>query len=105
VKIDTSPRDDRTAVAVTGEIDLATADAMGDAVREHLRAGPVLLDLSQVAFMDSSGVRALDALLRDVDAEGWDLLVVPTLTEAVEQVLELTAMRDQLPFDDPMGAA
>jgi anti-anti-sigma regulatory factor len=55
--------------------------------------------------MDSSGVKALDALLRDVDAEGWDLLVVPTLTEAVEQVLELTAMRDQLPFDDPMGAA
>jgi anti-sigma B factor antagonist len=105
VKIDTTSRADRTAVAVTGEIDLATADAMGDAVREQLRNGPVLLDLARVSFMDSSGVRVLDALMRDVDAEGWDLLVVPTLTEAVEQVLELTAMRDQLPFDDPMGAA
>ena len=105
MRIARSTRAGRTAVAVTGEIDLATADAMGDAVREHLRAGPVLLDLSQVGFMDSSGVRVLDALLREVDAEGWDLLLVPTLTEAVAQVLELTGVRDQLPFDDSMGTA
>jgi anti-anti-sigma factor len=105
VRIASSTRADRTAVAVTGEIDLASADAMGDAVREHLRAGPVLLDLSRVEFMDSSGVRALDTLLREVDEEGWDLLVVPTLTDAVAQVLELTGMRDQLPFDDPMDSA
>jgi anti-anti-sigma factor len=100
VRIDSSSRADRTAVAITGEIDLATAGAMGEAVREHLRTGPVLLDLSAVGFMDSSGVRELDGLLRDVDAEGWDLRVVPALTEAVAQVLELTGMRDQLPFED-----
>jgi anti-sigma B factor antagonist len=100
VRIDSSTRADRTAVAITGEIDLATADAMGDAVREHLGTGPVLLDLSGVEFMDSSGVRVLDTLLREVDDEGWDLLVVPTLTPAVTQVLELTGMRDQLPFAD-----
>jgi anti-anti-sigma factor len=105
VRIASSTRADRTAVAVTGEIDLATADAMGDAVRKHLRAGPVLLDLSQVEFMDSSGVRVLDTLLREIDVEGWDLLIVPTLTEAVAQVLELTGVHDQLPFDDTMGTA
>ena len=104
MKIDTTSRADRTAVAVTGEIDLATADAMGDAVREQLRTAPVLLDLSRVEFMDSSGVRVLDTLLREVDAEGWDLLVVPTLTPAVAQVLELTGMHDQLPFDDAEGS-
>jgi anti-sigma B factor antagonist len=98
VRIDSSVHADRTAVAVAGEIDLATADAMREAIREHLGRGPVLLDLSQVEFMDSSGVRALDALLRDVDAEGWDLLVVPTLTDAVAQVLALTGMDEQLPF-------
>jgi anti-anti-sigma factor len=85
-------------VAVTGEVDLATAGAMLEAIRAHLRTGPVLLDLSRVAFMDSSGVRALEALLRDVDDEGWDLRISPTLTAAVDQVLELTGMRDQLPF-------
>jgi anti-anti-sigma factor len=104
VRIESSTRADRTVVAITGEIDLATADAMGDAVREQLRTAPVLLDLSRVEFMDSSGVRVLDTLLREVDAEGWDLLVVPTLTPAVAQVLELTGMRDQLPFDDAEGS-
>jgi anti-sigma B factor antagonist len=103
VKIDTTARAGRTALAVAGEIDLATADAMGDAIREQLRNGPVLLDLAQVTFMDSSGVRVLDALMRDVDAEGWDLRIVPTLTDAVAQVLELTGIRDQLPFDEGLG--
>jgi anti-sigma B factor antagonist len=103
VRIDSSTFANRTAVAVTGEIDLATADGMGEAVRAHLRSGPVLLDLAGVTFMDSSGVRVLDALLREVTEEGWDLRVAPTLTEAVVQVLELTGMRAQLPFDDEQG--
>jgi anti-sigma B factor antagonist len=105
VEIDSSTRAERTAVSVTGEIDLATAPAMGEAVRERLREGPVLLDLSGVAFMDSSGVRELDAVLREADVEGWNLRVVPTLTEAVEQVLELTGMLDQLPFARGEGPA
>jgi anti-sigma B factor antagonist len=104
VRIDSSSLTGRTVVAVAGEIDLATADAMVEGVRAHLRKGPVLLDLARVTFMDSSGVRALEALLRDVDAEGRQLRVVPTLTDAVEQVLELTGMRDQLPFDDEAPA-
>jgi anti-sigma B factor antagonist len=99
VRIDTSTHAERTTVAITGEIDLATAGAMRDAIRDHLARGPVLLDLSRVEFMDSSGVWALDALLRDVDAEGWDLRVSRTLTPAVAQVLELTGMSEQLPFE------
>jgi anti-sigma B factor antagonist len=100
MRIDSSPRADGTTVAVEGEVDLATAGAIGDEVRTRLRTGPVLLDLARVTFMDSSGVRMLDALLRDVDAEGWELRVAPELTDAVEQVLELTGMKGQLPFDD-----
>jgi anti-sigma B factor antagonist len=100
MRIDSSPRADGTTVVVAGEIDLATTGAIGDELRGCLRTGPVLLDLAQVTFMDSSGVRMLEALLRDVAAKGWELRVAPDLTDAVEQVLELTGMKGQLPFDD-----
>jgi anti-sigma B factor antagonist len=100
MRIDSSPRADGTTVAVAGEVDMATVGAIGDEVRARLRTGPVLLDLARVTFMDSSGVRMLDGLLRDAAAEGWELRIAPELTDAVEQVLELTGMRGQLPFED-----
>jgi anti-sigma B factor antagonist len=103
MRIDSAPRAGGTAVAVAGEIDMATAGAIADEVRASLRTGPVLLDLARVTFMDSSGVRMLEALLRDAAAEGWELRIAPTLTDAVEQVLELTGMKEQLPFDDREG--
>jgi anti-sigma B factor antagonist len=85
-------------VAAAGEIDLATADAFAAGLREHLAGGPVLLDLRELSFMDSSGVRVLDALLRDVDREGWSLAVRPELQDSVRLVLEMTGMLNVLPM-------
>ncbi|GAA1819821.1 STAS domain-containing protein [Planosporangium flavigriseum] len=53
---------DRVVVAADGEIDLLTAgrlrDALGDAVR-LAGSGSVVVDLSRVDFLDSTGVQAL----------------------------------------------
>ena len=86
-------------VAVAGEIDLATAPAFETALREQLAAGPVRLDLQGLSFMDSSGIRLLDAILRDGAARGWTLSIDPRLQPAVRQVIALTGMTDALPFD------
>jgi len=91
-------------VAIAGEIDLATAGQFEAALREQLAAGPVRLDLRGLSFMDSSGIRALDALLRDLPAHDWTLLVEPTLQPAVRQVIALTGMTGALPFDPPAAA-
>jgi anti-sigma B factor antagonist len=88
----------RTTVAAAGELDLATVDELGAVVREQLRGAPVLLDLGGVSFMDSSGIRLLDGLLRDCAREGWDLAIATGLHDAVVQVLELTGMMGALPF-------
>ena len=45
-------------VVVAGEVDLATADAVHFALRE-VAAGPLVLDLCETTFMDSSGLRVL----------------------------------------------
>jgi len=91
---------ERTVVAAAGEMDLVTAGDFDTTVREHLAAGPVLLDLRELSFMDSSGVRALDALLRDVDRQGWSLAVHPDLHGNVRQILEITGMLSSLPMED-----
>ena len=92
---------ERTVVALTGEVDLATADDMAATLRAELAVAPVVLDLRELTFMDSSGVRVLDALLRDIDREGWQLRIDRRLTPVVENVLSITGMISILPFENP----
>ena len=91
--------DGRTTLAPVGELDISVAPAFFDAVEEHLRAGPVFLDLSGLLFMDSSGVAALDRLMRICAREGWEMLVGSKLDRQVWQILDLTGMLGVLPFD------
>ena len=92
--------DDWTVVVVAGEVDLVTAPGLADAVEEQLDRGPVLLDLGAVEFLDSSGVRALDRILRLADVQGRRLAVRPGLRANVEQVLRMTGLLDVLPLHE-----
>jgi anti-sigma B factor antagonist len=52
----------RVVVEVAGEIDLLTAGQLRDGLREAVRVAgtaPVIVDLSRVDFLDSSGVQVL----------------------------------------------
>jgi len=44
---------------VAGELDRTTSDRFDEAVQSVVRTGPLVLDLSRVRFLDSSGVRSL----------------------------------------------
>lgn len=78
------------SAAVRGEIDLATADDL--LLRLLMLAGPasgeVTLDLSQVTFIDCSGLRALIALEQHVRAAGGRVRV-SALSAPVARVFEL----------------
>ena len=89
---DVLPQGGRAIVRVRGEIDVAPAPAFAQTLREALAAGPVTLDLSALAFMDSSGIRVLDAVLRDPAAEGTRLLVGSDLPANVRQILRMTGL-------------
>jgi anti-sigma B factor antagonist len=97
--IDVSASGDRVAVVVAGEVDLATSPQVAAAVEEQLARGPVLVDLRAVTFLDSSGIRVLDGLLRAADATGNDLRFDEALDPAVVQILELTGLMQVLPFE------
>lgn len=86
-------------LAVLGEVDVATAPRLREELFARLRTGPVVLDLSALAFLDSSGVRVLSHALRACATEGLTLRVRPRLTDAVRQILEMTGMLAVLPLE------
>jgi anti-anti-sigma factor len=87
-------------VVLQGELDLSGAQKM----EEHMAAvdqdGPlrVLIDLSGLAFIDSTGLRLLlqaDTLARD---HGYELALRPG-PPAVQRVFEVTGALDVLRFE------
>jgi len=62
-------------LTVAGEVDLTNAEALQRAVG-GTSAPAVVLDLSRVAYLDSSGIRAIDLSRRRLLADGRSLVIV-----------------------------
>jgi anti-sigma B factor antagonist len=85
--------DDEAVVAVEGELDIATAPVLQREV-EPLWAGPMnalTVDLEQVGFMDSSGLRALNEL-RTAAEERDVTFALFGVQPRVRRVLDITGM-------------
>jgi len=89
--------------ALSGEVDLAAAEAVEERIRTTLSGEPdvLVLDLRAVEFLDSSGLRvvlSLDKAQRDRGAR----MVVVRGGRRVARVMELTGADRQLEMvDDP----
>ncbi|MGH2959247.1 MAG: STAS domain-containing protein, partial [Solirubrobacterales bacterium] len=80
-------------VSLSGELDIATADQLTDALAA-LTPGSgqrLVIDLTAVSFMDSTGLRVLIAANRDASAGDYELVIV-TGDSPAKRVLELTRM-------------
>lgn len=77
-------------VAPEGRLDAVTVPALEAVLREHLDAKRVklVLDLSQVSYMSSSGLRALLRSRREAQAGGGDV-VLCGLNPRVREVFEM----------------
>jgi anti-sigma B factor antagonist len=96
----------RTVLAVTGEVDLATAPELGSAVDTALASGAqeLWLDLSATAFMDSSGLHVLlDAHRRMRGLRRRLAIVCPQ--GAVRRLFEIAGVADALPLYEDRAAA
>jgi anti-anti-sigma factor len=62
-------------VRVVGELDLTNADVLGSALLDT-GGETVLLDLTDVTFIDSAGIRAIDQAHSSYAGEGRALLIV-----------------------------
>ena len=67
--------DGMALVTVSGEIDLTSSDSLQGSI-EQTTSPTVVLDLSRVAFLDSSGIRAIDRSRRSLVLQERSLLIV-----------------------------
>jgi anti-anti-sigma factor len=60
-RCDVFPERDRVRIAPVGELDIATAPQLDDTIRELVESGfdQVVLDLANVEFLDSTGLRLI----------------------------------------------
>ena len=96
----------RTVVTVSGEIDLATQGQLRAELNELVVAGQVdlVLDLSGVTFVDSTGLGALIGTRRRVHAfHGSLALVIPN--ESVMKVFTITGLEKVFAIHDTLDSA
>jgi anti-sigma B factor antagonist len=84
-------------VRLAGDLDVAAVPAVSRALVPQLTgARAVLIDLTGLAFLDSAGVRLLDALVGDLDRHGTPIRLVVGERGPARMTLQLCAFRDDL---------
>lgn len=100
-RVDIVPENGAVVVALSGELDLASADVLEREVRRLRLAGSnhVVVDLRDVEFMDSTGLRLLISLRNTAKREGHGMVVVPG-SRQVQRIFDLTATRGLFDWRD-----
>jgi anti-sigma B factor antagonist len=94
--------DGAARLTLVGELDIAVADGVEERLsqlREQRR--PARIDLSQLDFIDSSGVRTIVLGLKHARAGGQDLEVDRRINPAVRRMIEIMGIGPQLWPGDP----
>jgi anti-anti-sigma factor len=87
-------------VAASGDLDMQTAPELDAALRHAVRnTRAVVLHLSELSFLDSSGINLLLRVTKRSRADGIALSIIPP-PPAIARVLELAAVIDYLPLAD-----
>ena len=86
-------------LVVTGALGMATAGELEAALRTQMADhGEVLLDLSELAFMDSSGIRVLMSSIKLAERNGWRFRIRDVLPDHVRRLLDVTGIGPFLPL-------
>ena len=97
MEITQQPRNGRLELQLKGRLDANWADHVGSAIETAIRAGQhqIDLDLAQVDYISSAGIRVLVKYFKQLKAARGTLRVVRT-TEAVLSVLQLSGIAAML---------
>ena len=96
----TSERDGEIhSIRLFGELDVATAGAVEDELSrvEATDASTIVIDLAGLTFMDSTGIRRL---VNAAARSGGHRLALLRGGAAIQRVLQLTGLENELPFTD-----
>jgi anti-sigma B factor antagonist len=93
-------------LALGGEIDLHFAPVLRALLEEKpaVEIEALVLDLSEVAFIDSSGIAAIIEHLRDTEREG-SVFCVGGMSEAVKDIFAVINLQKAMPVFETREAA
>ena len=80
-------------ISASGDLDLASADALGTAIAAAANGGTTTLDLTGIRFLDSTGLRLL---LVNARTYGDALSIIPS--PAVTRTIEIAGVTGRLPI-------
>ena len=106
-RIDTMESSSGTTIKLAGELDSATCAHLLERFEHAVAAGgarDLLIDLEQVSFIDSSGMRAIITLERRAHEDGIVLALLPP-PGSVTELLRVTGLADRLALAPSSGGA
>lgn len=84
---------DGARIELVGELDLSVAGRLRDRLEDLAQPGAaVTLDLSQLDFIDSSGINVIITYHRQAQQDGWALLVERQMTLPVRRVISVMGL-------------
>lgn len=103
MQIATTPGSDRYVITVSGEVDLATSPDLDAAIIAALESGSgsIVVDLTDVSFMDSSGLGVIVRGLKRCREAEKDLDLVIT-NERVLKVFGITGLDQVIPIHNSL---
>jgi anti-sigma B factor antagonist len=106
LEVDTQKRDRWSVVALRGEIDVYTAPRLRQALIDLVDADEtdILVDMTRVDFLDSTGLGVLVGGLKRVKAKEGSLEIVAT-QDKILKIFEITGLSKVFPIHESVDAA
>jgi anti-sigma B factor antagonist len=101
LEVETEERDGLVRLTLRGELDLSTVGKVEQELRNAESSGPptVVLDMSSLTFLDSTGLRAVVTADERLRQKGGRLVIVRG-PESVHRVFTITRLEERLEIVD-----
>jgi anti-anti-sigma factor len=98
LRIDVRQDSGRVILTLVGELDMASSELLEQAVASEdvLGESMVVLDLQQLQFIDSTGLRVILTTLDRCRERGQEFAITPG-SEQVQRLLSVTGVAEHLP--------
>jgi anti-anti-sigma factor len=102
LSVDALELERETVLVLRGEFDLTGIDVFNDAVAAVTPRQSLVIDLSELTFLDSSGLGAFVLLYERAVSEGWSL-VLSAPQPQIDTVLRMSGLAQRLTIAQGTG--
>jgi anti-anti-sigma factor len=98
LRIDVRHESDRVILTLAGELDMASSELLEQAIANEDLAGAatLVLDLEQLQFIDSTGLRVILTAFERCRGRGQEFAITPG-SQQVQRLLSVTGVAEHLP--------